>query len=263
MKVRNVLTALIFIICILTIIAGKIHWNQKINAAGNAADRTSSEEFKQETEAGKIDSLTRHLPGELVTKIEKAKEKGETLHIVAIGSEATAEGSGTWTSVLQSKLDRTYGKGLFQVIVENYGDDLSVTVVQQEKYTSAVEHEPDIVLFEPFILNDNGKVAMTNTLESIDIIMNKFQETVEDVVIMLQPPNPIHNAIHYPGQVQTLKAYAEEHSIIYLDHWSSWPDLDSEEMLEYVDEENELPSKKGHQVWGEYIGKYFTGEELD
>lgn len=261
---KNVLIALIFIICILSIVAGQIHWNQKIDAAGDTAEEEQEAvvEKKQQTEAEKTATLTRHLPDSLSEKIASAKAENKTLKIVATGSNATAEGSGTWTSILQKRLDKAYGKGLFQMSVESYGDDLSINVVQQEKYASVIEQQPDIVLFEPFLLNDNGKVAIANTLESVEIMTDNLKEASEQVVIMLQPPNPIHNAVHYPGQVQALKEFAEEHHFVYLNHWSNWPDYESDEILDYIDE-NSLPSKQGHQVWADYIANYFTGEELE
>lgn len=261
---KNVFTALIIIICILSIIVGKVHWNHKIDAAGNSSEKQAAalDEKKQESEKEKIKTLTKHLPDQLTEKILLAKSEGKPLKIVAMGSNSTAEGNGTWTSIFQKRLDKAYGKGVFQVIVESYGSELSINIVQQEIYTSALEHQPDIVLLEPFLINDNGKVAIANTLESVDTIIEKFNETSDEVVIMLQPPNPIHNAIYYPDQVIALKQYAEENNYIYLNHWTNWPDYKSDEFLEYVDD-NSLPNAKGHQVWADYIGKYFTGEELE
>ncbi|MFA8437283.1 SGNH/GDSL hydrolase family protein [Pueribacillus sp. YX66] len=261
---KNIMTALIFTLCILSIVVGKIHWNQKINAASNTANEKQAVvvEKKQQTEAEKFSTLTRHLPENLSEKITNAKDENHPLKIVAVGSSATAEGSGTWTSILQKRLDKAYGKGLFQISVESYGDDLSINVVQQEKYTSVIEQKPDIVLFEPFLLNDNGKVAISNTLDSVEIITDRLKEASEQIVIILQPPNPIHNAVHYPGQVQALKEFAKEQQLIYLNHWSNWPDYESDEILDYIDE-NSLPTTQGHQVWADYIANYFTGEELE
>lgn len=261
---RNIFTALIFIVCIFALVAGKIHWNQKIDAAGGKEidNQTATSENKPQTEEDNMATLTRHLPEDLSEKIAKATAENKTLHIVAAGSNATAEGSGTWTSILQKRLDKAYGKDRFQISVESYGDEISINVVQQEHYTSMIEHEPDIVLFEPFLLVDNGKVAISNTLESIEIITSKLKEMSEHTVIILQPPNPIHNAVHYPTQVQELQTFAEEHNFIFLNHWENWPHYESDELLDYLDENN-VPNTKGHQVWADYIANYFTGEELN
>ncbi len=260
---KNLLTGLILIICLLSIIAGKIHWNQKIEATTNHENQTTkTAAVEQQTEEKQTAALTRHLPEQLAEKIANADAENATIKIMAIGSKATAEGSGTWTSLLQKKLDQAYGKDRFHIDVENFGDDLSINIVQQDKYASAIDKQPDIVLLEPFLLNDNGKVAMANTLESIEIMINRFKQALDQVVVMLQPPNPIHNAVHYPGQVQALKEYAEDHGYIYLDHWSNWPDYKSNEILDYIDENN-LPNAQGHQAWAEYIANYFTGEELE
>lgn len=260
---KNVFTIFIIVLCILTIILGKIHWNYKINAvAGNDNEHPKTEEtHKQKSKTDKLDTLTKHLPDSLKDKIKQSKSEKTPIKILSLGSNATAEGSGTWTSILQKKLDKAYGQGMFKVDVENFGDELSINIVQKELYKSALEHNPDVVLFEPFLINDNGKVAIQNTLESIDIIINKFQEKNKNIIIMLQPPHPLHKAVYYPNQVKALQEYADEHHYVYLHHWDNWPDYNSDEFLDYVTDDS-MPNTKGHQVWADYLGKYFTGENL-
>lgn len=259
--VKNTLTALIFSVCILTLIVGKVHWNQKIEATATTSEeeQINTNENTEQPKTDKTAELTRDLPDSLANLIVNAKAENQSLELLAFGSKATADGSGTWTSLLQKKLDAAYGNGFFNLQVENFGDDISINVVQQETYLPLIEQQPDIVLFEPFILNDNGKVAIENTLESVDIITNRFQESSDDIVIILQPPNPIHNAVHYPAQVQALKTFAEDNNLIYLDHWNDWPDYTTDEILAYVDDDN-LPTAKGHQVWANYIASFFTSE---
>lgn len=261
---KNFFAIFIISLCILTMIAGKIHWNYKINAvSGNSGEQqtTPKKEKQKQSETDKLQALTKHLPKPLKEKIITAKTEKAPLKMLALGSNSTPEGSGTWTSILQKRLDKAYGKGVFEIIVENYGDELSVNIVQQEAYQSALEHHPDIVLFEPFLINDNGKVAISNTLDSIEIIINKFQEKNKNVTIILQPPNPIHQAVYYPNQVKALEEFAEKHNYIYLHHWDNWPDYNSDEFLDYVNDDS-LPNTNGHQVWADYLAKYFTGEKL-
>lgn len=262
-QLKNILTYFVIILCVIAIIGGKLHWNNKLDTPAGATTGQPADKNTEKEKSQNVATLTQHLPESLAKKIEKAQEENRSLTLIAIGSHATAEGKGTWTDILQTRLNEAYGRGLIQVVVESFEDDLSVTVVQQEKYTDALESNPDIVILEPFILNDNGKVAIDNTLESVGIIIDAIHKAAPDATIMLQPPNPIHNAVHYPGQVLALKEYAEEQNIIYLDHWTSWPDYESDDILDYIDEANELPSDKGHQVWGNYIANYFTGEKLD
>lgn len=266
---KKIITALICIVCIVSIIAGKIHWDNKINAAANAGSNSQQEKDTPQEKAnskakdGKdIAALTANFPEELTSKVEKAIEEEKPLTLLAMGSSATAKGDGTWTTILQEELDKTYGDDVFHIEVKSFGEDLSIDVAQQQKYKEAVEQKPDIFLLEPFLLKDNGKVAIENSLDSVEMIINAMNEESEDTIIMLQPANPIYNAVHYPEQVKALKEYAKENNIIYLDHWKNWPDQTNEEILEYLHEEDKSPNEKGQKLWAEYLVKYFTGDKL-
>lgn len=262
-QLKNVFTYFVIILCVIAIIGGKLHWNNKLDAPTSATIGQTAGDDTDKAKSNNLATLTQHLPENLAKKIEQAQEEDTSLTLVAMGSHATAEGEGTWTDILQTRLNEAYGQGLIQVHVESLGDDLSITVVQEEEYANALDLNPDIIILEPFILNDNGKVAIDNTLESISLMIQAIQKEVADAIVMLQPPNPIYNAVHYPSQVLALEEYAEEQNIIYLNHWTSWPDYESDDILDYIDEANELPSDKGHQVWGNYISDYFTGGKLE
>ena len=267
---KKALIALTCIVCILCILAGKLHWEKKIDKtvedakssvqSVHAEERTNSP--ADENHSDDLSKLTANFPESLSEKVLNAVQEGETISIVAMGSDATVSGEGTWTNRLQQRLNEAYGEGVFQLTVKSYGDDLSIEVVQQQKYEEVADLKPDILLLEPFVLNDNGLVAIENTLDSVEIIINAVKHASEDAVIMLQPPNPIHNATYYPAQVEALQNYAEEQGIIYLNHWTNWPEQTSEDILNYLNEETNTPNEKGHEVWAEYLAKYFTGEEI-
>lgn len=269
---KKVFAVAIFAICIFSIIAGKIHWDTKIKATSNPNQviDNNNDETGTPTDHNSDDSgvsgdftdLLTNFPENIATTIETKLESGDQLEMIAMGSAATAEGDGTWTNLLQQQLDEAYGNGVFQLNAQSFGNDLSIDVTQEQKHIEVANLEPDILLLEPFLLNDNGVVAVDNSLESVGIIINAVESASEDVVIILQPPNPIHNAVYYPGQVDALQAYAQEHDIIYLDHWTNWPDQTSDDILDYIDEEDSTPNEKGHEIWAEYIANYFTGEAM-
>src|SRR5699024_9986798 len=128
----------------------------------------------------KIAELTKHLPQALSEKVTNAIEEDKNLSFIAMGSNATASGEGTWTDLLQQQLDNAYGKDVFKLTVKSFGDDLSIDVVQQQKYEKAANLGPDILLLEPFVLNDNGLVAVDDTLASVSTIITAFEEANED-----------------------------------------------------------------------------------
>jgi hypothetical protein len=62
---------------------------------------------------------------------------------------------------------------------------------------------------------------------------------------MLMPLHPLYKAKLYPIQVAELKEYAEINQIPYLDHWSAWPVLESEDMLNFLTPDKSAPNEEG------------------
>lgn len=278
---KNLICGVIVTISAGAIIAGNIHWNQKLSAQAqqivkkddsivvNQAvenntepiEEKTTQQVKKEENKQDLSTYTRNLPQELQKKIIDASQNGQTLNMVIYGSESSSSEKEAWPDLLKQHLTETYGKDLFNVEILSEVNKTTVDVIRTKSYKKVNELNPDIALFEPFMIRDNNeKVSMQNRTGYIQKIINSWEAENEGITVLLQPSNPIHNAIYYPKQVDEIKNFAKENSITYIDHWENWPALDNKKLKEYVTASNQ-PNKSGHKVWAEYLGNYFTGKQ--
>ena len=130
---------------------------------------------------------------------------------------------------------------------------ISSDFVEDDAGMKSLEKAYDLVLFEPFTFNDNGRILVHENHGNIESVMDHFESSNEDTVFILHPPQPIHEASIYPKQVEELKGFAEEHDIPYIDVWESWPDYNTEELTDYLDGEGHVNSA-GVELWaGELV----------
>ncbi|MEK4751986.1 SGNH/GDSL hydrolase family protein [Priestia sp. FSL R5-0597] len=244
---------------VVTIVAGKMYWNEKVEAEGvarptavsSSSSQASSENWK---------SYTANLPTSIVKKLEKAKKTGEPIKLVIVGSQDTSTESDAWPAQLEEKLNDTYGSAV-EVEVQEYKDKNSLEFIREKLYEKVIEAKPDVLLFEPFLANDNGVVGITNTLDNINLIMTHINENVDDLVTIIQPSHPIYNATNYPKEAEQLKAFAKKNGYEYINHWSEWPKSDSKNLLNYLTANKTAPSKKGNTAWAKALEIYFTNSK--
>ncbi|WP_261131708.1 SGNH/GDSL hydrolase family protein [Bacillus sp. Marseille-Q3570] len=258
------------ILSIAIIVLGHFHWNSKINdaianAKANAEPLSKKDETKEESVKGKeseldVDDLTKNLSEKARMLVGGAIESGETIEVALIGSEAQGMGEAPWPELLQIGIDHAYGEGIFELKSYDFGEDHSNVAIYKEKMADIVDSQPDIVLLEPFIMNDNGDVGVKDTIEAIKILERRFSESNEDTVFMLQPSHPIFEPQVYAMQVEGIKEFAEKEKITYLDHWDNWPDVKDEKVRDYIKDDLSGPNDKGNEVWAEYLINYFTGK---
>ncbi|WP_221567029.1 SGNH/GDSL hydrolase family protein [Alkalihalobacillus sp. TS-13] len=256
------------ILSIAIIVFGHFHWNSKINdtianAKANAEPITQKantiESAEEESEVD-IKGLTENFSKDTRKLITDAIEAGETIDVAVIGSEALEMGETPWPELLQAGIDQAYSEGTFKLTSYDFGKDHSNVAIYKEKMTDIIDTKPDIVLLEPFIMNDNGDVGVKDTIEAIKILERRFSESNEDTVFMLQSSHPIFEPQVYAMQVEGIKEFAEKEKITYLDHWDHWPDVKDEKVRDYIKDDLSGPNDKGNKVWAEYLINYFTGK---
>ncbi|MCF6138803.1 SGNH/GDSL hydrolase family protein [Pseudalkalibacillus berkeleyi] len=256
------------LLSISVIVFGHLHWKSKISTASVSAndditedsDANVNESEVEETESKRnLETLTQNLPKEAASIIIDSFNKGEQLDLAFIGSEAQTKGSTPWPELVEEGLKEAYGPELFTVHNYNFGDEFSIRAIRTDDMDSIINDQPDIVILEPFLLNDNGEVNINHTIDSIRIIKRRMVEENEEVIFMVQPPHPIHEPGLYATQINALKEYAEETDTTYLNHWDNWPDVTDEEIKQYILEDISGPNDEGNKLWAEYIVNYFTG----
>lgn len=258
---KSFLTTIYAIACVIVLFIGNQYWTNKTTIhieASNNAEENSIETDTLEESNKDILSLTKNWPEQSVERFNLALEKKRPFKIVIVGSTALG-GEVGWAVQTKNRLLESYGSDFIAVEIMEF-DSTSADFIADNKMGELAALKGDMILLEPFILNDNGKVIIDDSLANLTTIMETVKQTTPETVFLLQPSYPIYQAKRYPVQISELKNYAEANAIPYLDHWTVWPSYDSEEVKEYLDAEQSQPNEQGHQIWSEFISNYFISK---
>jgi hypothetical protein len=259
---KNFLVVLLALGCGAILFTGYLHWKDKtVVSTGSVEQKVESKENAEKKKSGtSLEQLTANWPEKARDQYKLALENDEPFTILIAGSNALGYEEDGWSVNLKSQLEEVYGDTI-KVKVKSY-DITSVEFILQNKLDELVSEEPDLTLLEPFTLNDNGNVQFNDSHLHIKEIADGLKKANPNHVLLLQPPYPLHQANFYPVEVEALKDFADEMDIPYLDHWSAWPDPDSDEILEYLTIENDTTTvnEKGHQLWADYLTDYFIAK---
>ncbi|WP_051291630.1 SGNH/GDSL hydrolase family protein [Fictibacillus gelatini] len=262
---KRVLYSVVCLLSICAVIFGNRYYHHKLEQTAKAAKlkigKTSAAEGSSPVSHprdGNTKKLTKNFPDPLKKIIQAKIKKGEPVKLAIIGSADTSEDPGSWVNQLKQKLDERYGEGVFDVTAKGFKDDWSITIAENKEYKDVIETKPDILLIEPFLLNDSGEIRVEDTLGALGIIIDDFKKKSPKMTVMVQPSVPIYKPQGYAEQVAELKTYAKKNGLIYVNHWDNWPDPNSEKIKAYYDKDS-LPNEKGNRAWAEYLGDYFTG----
>ncbi|WP_099354844.1 SGNH/GDSL hydrolase family protein [Fredinandcohnia onubensis] len=263
---KKLIVIVVVILSFSAIVVGKMHWNNKIEANAKIAQSEKPDVLVKTVTEGNQDDVkkvievknySKNLPQDIQTKLISAAQNGTSVNLIIAGSNSTPKDPIGWPTLLKQELEKTYGEDVLNVKIKEIADKTSTQVVQEELYREIIELSPDILLFEPFILYDNGHVVpIERRLNNITEILGTITEELPDVSILLQPANPLYNARNYPNEIDRLEGFAEDNNYTYLNHWKAWPAYKSKEIIEYLNDGE--PSEKGHEVWAQYLLKYFT-----
>lgn len=253
------------------ILFGNKQYNNKLSQTNQQAQAELTryeEEFKEQKlheeteEQERFEALLGNLTPELEEKVRHALGNGEPLKVVAMGSRALTGNGDTipWPDILEERVNNMYGENLFDVETLAFGKDNTFEVVGNEKHIEVARLKPDILILEPFIWNDNGYARIEDTLYHIGVMVQAAERENEDVVIFIQPPNPIYGSTFFQKQVERVKDYSLEQGLLYFDHWQAWPDTSDELLESYIHEDDYIPNQIGHELWAEYIVNYFVAE---
>ncbi|MDC7723210.1 SGNH/GDSL hydrolase family protein [Priestia megaterium] len=243
------------VLLIITIVAGKMYWDHQTSA--EASSGSTSRNSTSKVASKNWEDYAENLPESVKEKLKKADASGKPMKLLIVGSQATSTDSKAWPETLKETLNNTYGS-LIETSILEYKDETTLDFVRNQDYKDIIKEKPDVLLFEPFLLNDNGVVGITNTLENLNVIMSHITAEDKDLVTILQPSQPIYNATNYPKEAEALGEFAKNNGYEYVNHWSAWPDYKSEKILNYLVEKQRVPTAKGNKAWASYLEEYFT-----
>ncbi|MBS4212673.1 SGNH/GDSL hydrolase family protein [Neobacillus rhizophilus] len=279
-KMKKVIVALLGIIFIIVLYLGQSHWKQQIadtsanmktdyyttlqkdykksrGTAGNAAGGASSAATKGQQD---LISLTKNWPSGAVERFKKTLADGSKFKILFVGSGAIgSEGDGTYPLVKKSLVD-AFGAKHIEVDLITYNSNSS-QFLKEKKENEVAGVGADLIIYEPFILQNNGSaVGADKSLTDLSVVMKAVSAAKPETSYILQPSIPLYKAKNYPVQVAQLKDYAKKNGIAYLDHWTAWPDPNTEAIKEYLSPDQTGPSDKGVQVWSEALAGYLISK---
>ncbi|MDG5786706.1 hypothetical protein QA612_04320 [Evansella sp. AB-P1] len=272
---KKVLVMMIFILSIGAVVFGKFAYDNKLAEIANSAkvdhETMVQEQIQREEEAfakredeeqAWFEQLTDGLPTSIKALVEQRFDNDE-IHIIAFGSRALVdsqrEGIDPWPLLLEKGLNEKYERDLFRVETYEFGQITSLEVLQEEYHLGVARLNPDVVIIEPFLWNDNGIVSTNDTITALSIMVNAFESSHEDVIVMVQPPQPVFGTMYYPQYVEQLRTFVQEETdYMYIDHWNDWPDVEDEALHAYVGEEHRMPTALGHETWKNSIKTFFV-----
>lgn len=261
---KNVVFSLTFIGFFALLIAGKMHWDEKIAESGlsfkvetttASATEEEVEEVKKPLSDEKISDLMKNFPD--ATR-EKMISSSEPLSVVIVGSESIGNNEEGLNTVVEKGLEKSYWEDAFSVIQITLEKDTTSSLLKEKAYKKVLDRKPDIVIMESFTLNDNSLVTIEESHNNIKSFKDKIEASLSHASYILMPSNPIYDPGYYSVQISALNDFAENNEFTYLNHWEAWPPVKDNAIKQYLD--GTRPTAEGFKVWGETIVDFMSGE---
>ncbi|WP_252501991.1 SGNH/GDSL hydrolase family protein [Sporosarcina sp. Marseille-Q4943] len=277
MIARKIAVAIFILVCLAALLFSYNSWKQKL--AGTSSDETVVEapsgiaatDGEQGVPADKerpttrddgrlkdseLATLSANLDGRMAGLLDSRFQAGEHVKLLIVGSQAIEQGgNGGAAGLLADSLADAY-KGFIETDIISFAGTSREFIEQMDELVDFGVY--DVVLFEPFTLNNNGRVVIEDEHRHILRGRDALQEVKEDAVLLLMPSQPIFRPNFYLTQIRSLENFAAVRGIPYVDHWAAWPDVADDAILNYLDEDSG-PNDAGAEAWGSVLVDYFTG----
>jgi hypothetical protein len=255
------ITAVWAIVCLVILFYGHSYWNERTAVKAEIEKKIASpkvvQEIKKENEPNYDEILAKaqNWPESARQQFQKSLEQKQLFKILFVGSTALGnKDSGMLKDVIQ-QLNDSFGSDHISITVHTYDVTSSDFIAKNDQLEIASE-KAQLIVFEPFLLNDNNKGNVKDSLNNLTKVIGDVARTNPDTTFILQPSYPLYAAKYYPIQVAKLKQYAAQNQITYLDHWTSWPASTDKTLNDYLLPGGTGPNEKGIQVWSQYLINY-------
>lgn len=272
MNKKTWLAYIVLITCITVLAGSYIQWKDKLSSyyqsttvatpkESDLNDEAKENDVQPENDVERLLLLTTNQDEQVQKVFHNRLEANEKLDFLIVGSPAMTSGNPGYSERLDAALK------------EAYGDFINVTVTPISGTSQTFIDEGiaanldltkgyDVVLFEPFTLSNNGRVVIEDEHRHVNAFREQLTSHIDDAVLVLQPPQPIHQPNYYLTQVDSLQLFAESAGIPYIDHWTDWPDTESDSLLQLLTEEK-APNDEGAEVWANTLINYFIAEKTE
>ncbi|WP_035052256.1 SGNH/GDSL hydrolase family protein [Carnobacterium pleistocenium] len=196
-------------------------------------------------------------------------ERDGEVTIVVLGSSVTYGKGATkaqpvWGNLLETNLDETDGINA-KVINHGYNGYSTADLISRHKIKSVIKDDPDIIIFELCLINNNRypQSDMDQTKADIQWIMDTFNDKLPDTLVILQTANPTnYNDVLLQDAQFTYGQYNNE--IVEYVKEQQWPIIDIYQLMQTRLEERDLltgdiladnvhPNGKGYGMWFELL----------
>jgi hypothetical protein len=263
------LTSLLGVGFLVVLYLGQSHWNQQLQASAKnkPIHQASTSAFDEQNANGnrndqELLQLASNWPSGAIDQWKQALQEDQPFTILFAGSPAIGSETDGAFPLIKEQLLKTFGEDHLNVELKTF-NTTSTQFLYQKKQAEIEAVHADLIIFEPFILMNNGEVLIKDTLENTTKIIEDIQAKKPETSFILQPAYPLYQAKIYPRQVAELKKYAQEKQLPYLDHWSAWPDSNTAELKDYLQSDLSDPNEKGNHVWSNYILQFLTNSKSE
>ncbi|MED3979900.1 SGNH/GDSL hydrolase family protein [Priestia megaterium] len=238
------------VLCGAVMYAGTQHWQEQTEAQ---ASEVKTAVVHKEKQFSDVSAYTKNLPDFITKQIESSIANKKPLTLVL----ATSAKEAGWPQQLKKELAATYGSDiLFMVKTLSYGSRTTDELLSSHIAHQIDELQPNIILFEAPLKNDYQHLTLDETLENTEKLIYQLKDLKKTLV--LQPSQPyISQTESYEEGVEAIRGVAEKNCVYYLNHSLIWPF----HLGEYINKNDGRLTKKGGEVWGNYLVNWFTSKK--
>ncbi|MBM0066062.1 SGNH/GDSL hydrolase family protein [Alkalicoccobacillus gibsonii] len=255
---KNLAFVLTIILSIGIIAFGYISYQNKLNdLATNAETDVTNNTTNSSNEI--IETEESHSFGGILGDTYENLESNE-LNIVFFGSSAleSVQDESTevdiWPDLLVQAIESDSHPVRHEII--NVESQSTLDILNSSDIDLLMRSNPDIVFLESLTLNDNGLLLIEESEDNLNLLLTQLNEELPNSKIILYPSNPLLNPVQYLTQIQSLNQFAEENSILYANHWGTFPEVTDPQIEEYS--KSGILSEKGHQELAEFMEEFLT-----
>ncbi|KHF38728.1 hypothetical protein [Halalkalibacter okhensis] len=224
---------------IIIIFLGYLHYGQQLTTVvSDSADHEpelASQDIQEEQTSYEL--------GGLLEEVAKQNEDEEEFLLMVIGSSAvtSVEESSSMPQLLLPQFKSLLASQDVALTVIDVNNATSSEVLADNYIDKIIKNNPDLLVIEPFLLNDYDQLPVEDSLSNLETVMSELEEQLSDTLIVLSPAHPLDDD-GYLTFTDKIKAFSAKHEYLYADHWEAWPTV-----------ANELPNEQWHRIWSDYL----------
>ncbi|WP_393959666.1 SGNH/GDSL hydrolase family protein [Priestia megaterium] len=236
------------VLCGAVMYAGTQRWQEQTEAQ---ASEVKSAVVHKEKQFSDVSAYTKNLPDFITKQIESSIANKKPLTLVL----ATSAKEAGWPQQLKKELAAAYGSDVFTVKTLSYGSLTTDELLSSHIADQIDQLQPNIILFEAPLKNDYQHLTLDETLENTDELIHQLKDLKK--TLMIQPSQPyISQTESYEEGVEAIRGVSEANWVYYMNHSLIWPF----HLGEYINKDSGNLTKKGNEVWGDYVVNWFTGK---